>query len=100
MLPPPTPKAAPSTDNARPITDIIETAATGPSCADAHRRHQLNAVLPARAMPRPLQPSLVPTSCPKSTSIPCVGAGLSVGLHAAASRPDNKASHAPCTVQH
>jgi len=46
MLPPHTPKAAPPTDKARPISAPIETAAAGASHADASRRHQLNAVLP------------------------------------------------------
>ncbi len=72
--PAPTSKAAPSTDKSRPITDIIETAAA--SHADAPRRYQLNAVPKARAVPRPLQPALVPASCPQSTPIPCVGAEL------------------------
>ena len=101
MLPPPSPKAAPPANKARFTADIIETAADVASLADASRLHQLNVVPPVLVrIPRPLQPDPDTISCPQSPPIPCVGAGLSAGLHAAAARPDNKASHAPCTVQH
>ena len=101
MLPPPSPKAAPPGNKARSTADIIETAAAVASLADASRRHQLNVVPPVLVrIPRPLQPDPDMIPCPQPPLIPCVGAGLSAGLHAAAVRPDDKASHAPCTVQH
>ena len=76
-------------------------APAGASHADVPRLHQLNAVPlpePSRgpcSRPSPSARHLVPNPLPFPARV-----GLSAGPHAAAARPDNKASHAPYTVQH
>jgi len=84
---------------AGPISAPIRTVAA--SRADDHLPAPAERSTPLSwAMPRPLHPAPVPTSCPRSSPTLCARVGLRLGLHAAAACPDCKALHADCPVQH